>query len=215
MSHLDYRTFYQRYLPHIQPPGATLFITFRLADSLPMSALLHLRAEAEQRTKILNAITDSDERARRAYQEQRRVFRIWDELLETDHDGPVWLRDSRIAALVAQSLHHRSGKVYDLDAFCIMPNHVHMVMKPLPKLDTTYHALPAIMQSLKSYTARQANRVLERQGTFWQPEFYDHVVRDEHEWRRIIRYVVYNPVKAGLAQEWTDWKWAYCRYLPE
>ena len=135
--------------------------------------------------------------------------------METCHDSPVWLRDPRIAALVAASLHHLNGQVYALDAFCIMPNHVHIVMKPLPKPDNTYHALISMMHSLKRYTARQANLMLERRGSFWQPENYDHVVRDEDEWQRIVRYVVYNPVKAGLVQEWTAWEWTYCRYVPE
>jgi len=61
------------------------------------------------------------------------------------------------------------------------------------------------MQSIKRHTARQANLYLKRQGTFWQAESYDHVIRDEAEWQRIIHYVLYNPVKAGLVAEWQAW----------
>jgi putative transposase len=124
----------------------------------------------------------------------------------------LWLRDPRIAGLVSESLHHRDSQVYDLDAFCIMPNHVHLVYTPLPKADGTYHAMSAIMHSLKRYTARQANLLLGREGSFWQHENYDHVVRDEAGWRRIITYVLNNPVKAGLVQHWKEWPWSYCKH---
>ena len=65
------------------------------------------------------------------------------------------------------------------------------------------------MQSLKGYTARKANLLLERSGVFWQPESYDHVIRDANEWRRIITYVLNNPVKAGLVDTWEKWQWSY------
>jgi REP element-mobilizing transposase RayT len=65
------------------------------------------------------------------------------------------------------------------------------------------------MHSLKRYTARQANQLLGREGAFWQHENYDHVVRDEEEWQRIITYILNNPVKAGLVQNWEDWEWTY------
>lgn len=212
MSTLEYQLFYRRHLPHVQPPGATLFITFRLAGSIPTEVLQRLLTEAERGEEVLARITDPQERIRRAYLEQRRLFSKWDTALDTAQSGPFWLRDPRIADLVSESLHHRDSQVYDLDAFCIMPNHVHLVYTPLPKADGTYHAMSAIMHSLKRYTARQANLLLGREGSFWQHENYDHVVRDEAEWRRIITYVLNNPVKAGLVQHWKEWPWSYCKH---
>lgn len=212
MSTLEYQLFYRRHLPHIQPPGATLFITFRLAGSLPTEILQRLLTEAERVEAVLARILDPQERAQQAYLEQRRLFGKWDTALDTAQNGPFWLRDPRIADLVTESLHHRDGRVYDLDAFCIMPNHVHLVYTPLPKADDTYHAMSAIMHSLKRYTARQANLLLRREGSFWQHENYDHVIRDEAEWRRIITYVLNNPVKAGLVQHWEEWPWSYCKH---
>ena len=206
---LDYRPFYSRHLPHYQPSGATLFLTTRLAGSLPREAILRLLDEAEQSDLLLTRITDSRERAERAYLEQRRLFGEWDAELHGTKHGPFWLRDARIAELVAESLRYRDGQVYRLVAFCIMPNHLHLVIAPLPKADGVFHSLSAIMHSLKRYTARQANLLLGREGAFWQQESYDHVVRDESEARRIIEYVLNNPVKAGLAQSWEDWPWNY------
>jgi REP element-mobilizing transposase RayT len=72
--------------------------------------------------------------------------------------------------------------------------------------------MSAIMHSLKRYTARESNLLLGREGQFWQHENYDHVVRDEAELNRIIRYVLNNPAEAGLVERWEDWQWSYCKY---
>jgi len=189
-----------------------LFITFRLAGSIPKTVMTRLLEEANQIERMLSQLTNPQERAKRAYLEQRRLFGKWDAALDTNKNGPLWLSNPRIASLVAESIHYRDSEVYSLDAFCIMPNHAHLVYTPLAKPDGSYHAMSAIMHSLKLYTARQGNEVLGRKGNFWQHENYDHVVRDEAEWRRIIAYVVNNPVKAGLVQHWSEWEWTYCKY---
>ena len=123
----------------------------------------------------------------------------------------MWLRDSRIAGVVARACHYHNGQTYILDVFCIMPNHVHLVCTPLAKADGTYHAMSAIMHSLKGYTAHRANQILRRTGAFWQHENYDHVVRGDNEWRRISTYLLNNPVKAGLVSRPEEWEWSYCR----
>ena len=69
------------------------------------------------------------------------------------------------------------------------------------------------MMSLKRYTARQCNDILGREGQFWQHESYDHVIRNQAEWERIIKYVLDNPVKAGLVEKWDDWPWTYLREM--
>jgi putative transposase len=212
MSTLEYQISYRRHLPHIQPPGATLFITFRLVDSIPIEVQKQLEDEARRVDTILARISDLQERTQRAYLEQRRLFSKWDTALHVATSGPFWLREPKVADLVAEALHYRHCRVYDLDAFCIMPNHVHVVFTPLCKEDDTYHAIPAIMHSLKGRSACKANLLLGRRGDFWQHENYDHVIRDEAEWRRIITYVLNNPVKANLVQHWQDWPWTYSKY---
>ena len=67
------------------------------------------------------------------------------------------------------------------------------------------------MGSLKKHTALEANKVLHRTGAFWQHESYDHVIRDSKELERMIWYVLYNPVKAGLTDSWEKWRWTYCK----
>lgn len=212
MDPLAYKYLYRKNLPHIQPPGATLFVTIRLAGSIPSAVQQQLLEEARRSEKALERVSNSRERARQAYLEQRRMFGKWDAVLDASPSGPRWLSDPRVAQLVVDSLHYRDARVYELDTFCVMSNHVHVVFTPLRKEGETYHALPAIMHSLKRHTARQANLLLERQGQFWQHESYDHVVRDEAELQRIIRYVLNNPVEARLVTQWDEWPWTYCKH---
>ncbi|MCP5098236.1 MAG: hypothetical protein GY943_22025 [Chloroflexi bacterium] len=98
-----------------------------------------------------------------------------------------------------------------MDAFCVMSNHAHIVFTPLEKENDSYHALQTIMHSLKRYTAREGNKLLKREGAFWQHESYDHVVRNRNEWERIVKYVLNNPVKAGLVERWEDWPYTYLK----
>ena len=210
MGNFDYREFYRRRLPHIQPQGATLFVTFRLAGSLPQHVLEKLHAMDQEAERRRQAIADADERARRKIDDQKRSFARFDVALDA-LDGPVWLSDPAVSNLVKDALHFRDPAVYRLDAYCIMPNHIHVVLSPELDEDGQPLALQKILHSLKRYTALKANELLGRQGTFWQHESYDHYVRDHNEWRRLIGYVVDNPVRAGLVRSWDDWPWTYLR----
>lgn len=212
MSQFSFKNFYRRNLPHIQPEGATIFITFRLANSLPKEVIERLQAEKEQAEKRISQIADKREREKQLDLEHRRFFGKWDDALDSLVYGERYLSNPQIADLVAESVHYRDGKVYDLEAFCVMSNHVHLVCAPLEASEGKYHPLSKIMHSLKRYTAYEANQILGRDGAFWQHENYDHYVRDEAELERIIRYVIYNPVKAGLVDDWMKWKWTYCKY---
>ncbi|MDW7992967.1 MAG: transposase [Anaerolineae bacterium] len=214
MQTLRYQLFYRRRLPHWQPPGATFFITFRLRGSLPRQVLEQLVEERASAEKRLRQIQDLTVRTIETYREERRLFGKWDQALHTAREGPRWLEDPRIASLVAESLQYWNGKTYDLLAFCVMPNHVHLVCTPLEEADGEYFPLSAILHSLKGYTARRANQILSRTGPFWQRESYDHVVRNERELIRIIQYVQNNPVAAGLVQNWQEWPWTYPKDSP-
>ena len=206
----EFRIYYERHLPHYQPPDATLFITFRLAGSLPVHVIEQLRREAQFIEQQLTAIVDRGERARTAYAQHLRMFGRWDAALDNAVDVPRWLEQPAIAACVAEGLHWRDGRDYTLSAYCIMPTHVHLVAQPLRDEQGVPRALAAIMQSLKSRTGRRANQLLGQEGAFWQHESYDHYVRDDAELGRIIDYVIKNPVKAGLVAEPKDWPHTYC-----
>lgn len=210
---LTYQPSYRRNLPHIQPAGATLFVTPRLFGTLPESALLRLKAEREQRLRAIEQMDATDETKRAlVYDEEKRAFGRYDKLLDMATDGPKWLSDPRVAKLVCEAIHFRDGKMYDLIAFCVMPNHAHLVFAPLPKDEGEYHALSMIMHGLKGYTGWEANDILGLREHFWQHESYDHYVRDAYELARVVDYVLWNPVKAGLAESWEEWPWTYWKY---
>lgn len=248
MSQFEYQEFYGRNLPHIQRPEGTLFITFRLEGSIPQAVIdqwLMEKRKLEAVWKRLNAMSAAsvspapEVEAEDWLKFQRRWFAKFEDELHRETCGPVWLKEERIAGIVAEALRYRDGNVYRLDAYCVMANHVHAVVAPLlserqarelaenallrqrgliPPAQTDSlrnpgekSVLSVIMQSLKGYTARKCNLALGKSGQFWQHESFDHVVRDQAEWERTINYVLNNPVKARLVKEWQDWKWSYCR----
>jgi REP element-mobilizing transposase RayT len=123
---------------------------------------------------------------------------------ERFESGPLWLRDPRIANMLANSLVYGEAvrRFYCLHASVIMPNHVHAVIEPRT-------SMPAVMRWLKGRTGRVANRMLERVGApFWQDESFDHWVRTPEELRYLIGYVEDNPVNAGLVASRELWLWS-------
>lgn len=211
MSSLDFKPFYRKNLPHIQPPGAILFVTFRLADSLPRHVIQQLLEEREAIEKQIAALPTPQQKVER-YLAHKKQFAKWDHYLDRADSGPMWLQETAVARLVTHSLHHLNGKQYDLDCYCLMSNHAHILIQPLLDENGRYHAIARIMHSLKGYTATEANKVLGRNGRFWQEESYDHIIRDEAELNRIRQYILYNPVKAGLVDNPEDWPWNYSKY---
>jgi len=201
-NNLSFREYYRR-LPHFQIEGATYFITFRLANSLPIKAFDKL---AEEKQKINKLPENQRESAHQAW------FVQYDDYLDKALHGNIYLKHEQVADLIAESIRFRDGNVYDLISYCIMLNHVHLVCKPLEKFEGTYFGLTEILHSLKRHTAREANKILQRSGTFWQDESYDHFIRDDAELDRVVKYVLYNPVKAGLVKEQAEWKWSYSKY---
>ena len=220
-----------RSLSH-HPPDSILFVTFRLAGTVPKSILRLLRAKGvfTREKAHRSAQLESDSPERRAHSQKIREFhRQWfgkfEDILHKAKNGPTWLKDDRVAKIVADALHYRDGSIFRLDCYCIMSNHVHAVFAPFlserelreirlyegVSFLSKNPPLDAIMKSLKGYTAWEANRVLGRKGTFWERESYDHVVRDDLELHRIVNYVLNNPVKAGLVKDWKEWKWSYRR----
>ena len=198
------------YLPHVKREGARYFVTFRLTDSLPKEVLLKIqgqRAEALQRhsaqreaAKMLQTNplpADALEEVEREY--RRKLERYLDKGF-----GNCWLKRPDTADMVACALVFFEGQRYLLDDWVVMPNHIHVVFWPMPN-----ETVSAIVQSWKRHTAREANKILKRTGTsFWQPEPYDHWIRNDEEHARCCRYVRFNPVKAGLCAAPEDWRWS-------
>jgi REP element-mobilizing transposase RayT len=189
-------------LPHLKRAGAAYFVTFRLAETLIRDVLPQLKREREA---IIEAASAQNRPL--TWQEQQELFNWYaqrvDKHLDAGH-GDCWLKRLDIARLTAGALRFFEGKRYTLHAWTIMPNHVHVVVRPEPP-----HTLSDIMKSWKGYTAVQANRLLGREGSpFWQTESYDHCCRDEADRARCCVYTSMNPVNAGLCARPEDWPWS-------
>lgn len=202
--------YYHRNLPHYHMEGFPLFITFRLFGSLPVDVLAQLKAQRESELKALKNAT-SPER----YEIEKKHFVRYDDWLDRYEFGPRWLQAESIAKIVAKEINNLNDDRYRLMAYCIMPNHVHLLIESLVSVQANHRGKSAkypitdTLRLLKGRTARDCNLELKRSGSFWQHESYDHVVRDDKELSRIILYILNNPVKAGLAKKWNDWKFTY------
>jgi putative transposase len=212
MKNLEYRKYYQRNLPHFQPQGATFLVNFCLASSLPAAVIEELRLETEKLERCLAEVKENDQKAILREQIKRQHIDNWDDALHTTKHGTFYLREDAVARIVSDSIRFHDREWFDIEAFCIMPNHVHLVITPLKKPDGVEFSLSQIMHNIKRNSAKQANILLNRTGAFWQHENYDHYIRDNMELHRILTYVLSNPVKAGLVDDWTQWKWSYCKH---
>jgi REP element-mobilizing transposase RayT len=188
-------------LPHWEREEGLYFITFHLVDSLPQRAL----DEMVERNKILKAakclgvhLTPAQEELIAKYSQVR---------IEAYFDrgaGECVLKDQRIAEAMAATLRYWHGKRYRLVAWCIMPNHVHIICRFL-----TGQKLSDVVKGWKVHSAREANRILRRSGPMWRREYCDRLIRGEGEFNRAIRYVLSNPERAGLK----NWKWVWSEGL--
>jgi len=185
-------------LPHWEKDAGLYFITFRLADSLPEAVLKKIA----ERHCILNEAKRVG--AHLLPSQEVLVDEYCPAKMEEYFDrgtGACFLGDSRIGEVMAGALRFWEGKRYRLLAWCVMPNHVHVVCRLLPGQE-----LSKVLHGWKSFAAKKANEVLGRSGVFWQREYYDRLIRDGEELERAVRYVVCNPEKAGLK----EWKWVWC-----
>jgi putative transposase len=129
------------------------------------------------------------------------AFVRMDRLLEECRSGPTYLKMPDIAQLAADAIRQGAPSDYDLDAWVIMPNHVHLLITP-------HIHISKLMQKLKGTIAHESNKLLRQTGEpFWQRESYDRLVRDAEEFRRIESYILRNPVRAGLARSAEEYPW--------
>lgn len=200
------KTHYQRKLPHILPPGATIFFTFCRAGSLPAAVLQQL-AEAQELARQAVTSTPVEQQPEAIIRIKKQQFARFDALLDQATHGPSWLSTPDAAELVMKEIAALAELRVVILAYCLLPNHVHLVVQ-LP--DEATFSAARMMQRLKGRTARAANKLLHQPGhPFWQHECYDHVVRDCKEEERITAYILNNPGKAGLADDCTQWPYSH------
>lgn len=189
------------HLPHLKKEGASYFVTFRLAGTLPASVLQKFKLGRE---RILQQALAAKRPL--TWHEQEELFRWYshrvDAWLDAGH-GECFLRQPKIAKLVADALRFFDGHRYELRAWVVMPNHVHAVVRPHPP-----ETLSRLLHTWKSFSSKQANKLLGRTGVFWQSESYDHLIRDDDDHARCVVYTVNNPVSAKLCTRPDNWPWS-------
>jgi len=178
-----FRGWHERgYLPHFDAPHVTQLVTFMLDDSFPVT----------RRTEWEPYLNEPDTSAR------RRKLEAW---LDRGH-GECWLNRPSIADPVKSALLARNTTDYHLRAWVIMPNHVHLVV------DILDLPLAKLLNLWKGKSARAANKLLGRNGPFWQTDYFDTLIRDEAHLRQAVRYVEANPMKACLVKAASEWPWS-------
>jgi type I restriction enzyme R subunit len=178
----------RNHLPHWQQGEAWVFVTWRLGDSLPKAKLDEWKAEREAWVK--HHPEPWDEKTEAEYHE--RFSRQIDEWLDQG-SGSCVLKDPANAKIVADALRHFDGERYELASFVVMPNHVHVLFRPLRG-----HALPEILKSWKGFTAREINKRIGKTGALWQDEYFDRLIRNERHFFKVAEYIRENPGKAKL-----------------
>jgi putative transposase len=176
------------YLPHWDFPGALQAVTFRLADSVPAAVIKKWEKELENNP-------DDKERYRQLH---RNIAQY-----EDAGHGAAIFRDEACAAIVQDELLRHHGIKYQLHDWCVMPNHVHVLIMLLKD-----HALGEVVQQWKGVTSMQLNRLLGQSGRLWQPDYFDRSVRDMDHFYNCRSYIRNNPVKAKLCEKPEDWRYS-------
>jgi REP element-mobilizing transposase RayT len=179
------------YLPHYNNRETIQSVTFRLADSLPQSTLRHMDAEL---AGLKPAKIDATRR--------KRIEKWLDAGM-----GCCALKHPELAGLMQNTLKTWDGERYRLFAWCIMPNHVHVLVETLAPLSK-------IVQSWKSFTGRWALEKNAELGfgipgrSLWMREYWDRYIRDAEHFAKVRTYIEHNPVSAGLCATPADWPWS-------
>ncbi len=188
----DHRGWHSRgYLPHFDAEDAFQSVTFRLVDSVPAHTIERWKTD-------LKWTEETKQNSKEAV-----TLRNLVEKYEDRGFGACYLRDRRIASLVRGALQRFDNERYKLIAWCIMPNHVHVMMKTISGC-----SLSSVIQNWKSFTAHMANKLLGRKGRFWMPGYFDRYIRNQNHYLDAFMYVIFNPVKAGLVESPEKWPWS-------
>jgi putative transposase len=190
------------YLPHCDFAGNLQAITFRLADSLPAHVLEKWRQEFERDR------TSEDLNVRR--RAETGLHRRLTSLEDAGH-GSCLLREPTNAEMVQRILIEGHKSAYRLIEWCVMPNHVHVMIQ-----EYEGYPLAVVIKRWKGVSGMQINRLVGREGRLWMPDYHDRLIRDENHFYDARAYIRNNPVKARLCENPEDWAYSSCgiRWTP-
>lgn len=199
--------YHTKKLPHFQPAEGTFFVTYRLFGSIPMEVVREMQAEFEKKKAAVsnNSKLSLAEKKQLLYDCQKWHFGQVDAFLDKAPNEPHWLKNKAVAKIVSESIHTCEARYFQLWCYCIMANHVHLLITLKPESPVLFQ----VLQNHKSFTGGVCNEFLGLEGKFWERESYDHLVRKNGEFERIMFYILNNPVKAKLVKNWWDWPSTY------
>lgn len=174
------------YLPHLDAPGELQALTFRLPDALSRQVIERWKRELGDQTDQSGA------------EELRKKIARY----EDSGFGECLFKHPAHAEAVESCLLHSDGERYRLLEWCIMPNHVHVLIATMKGTK-----LGDVVRIWKTYSARSINASLQRRGPVWEDDYHDRYIRDEVHLHSARSYIRMNPVKAGLCQRAEDWPW--------
>jgi REP element-mobilizing transposase RayT len=192
---------FRRNLPHIYQKDAIYDINFRLADTIPNKILQDYLSEKQRLQKLGKS---------------HLLHQLFNDHIDYYQDNSYseinWLSYPEILDITKKAISFYENKRYKVICYCIMSNHVHLIINTFK---FPYFPLGETLGSIKKYSARESNKLLNRKGSFWHSENYDRIIRDRNELDRAIKYVIFNPVNAGLIKDWSNWNGTYVdqRYL--
>jgi putative transposase len=214
------KTEYRQRLPHIQPVGSAFFVTFSLFGSVPKKKLDTLKEKYILRFKKATEIIDAHRRNLEIFTLRKQYLIEYDNILDAINKGPDYLKDNNIRNIITKELFKNDGLLYDLTAYCIMSNHVHILIDTSIQLseisddielEMKYVSLDKIMKKIKGPTAMYCNKLLHRSGQFWERESFDIYIRNEKMFNNVISYILQNPVKAGIVKHWEEYPVSYVK----
>jgi len=206
---------YHRHLPHWRQAGATYFVTFRLADSIPRNILLQWHEERVRWLKahgITNELPEDEKTKRYAAipeKERKRIEGDDARRLHIELDlchGCCLLRAAVNAEILQQAMLHFHSERCWIGDFTVMPNHVHLLVQPFDE-----HPLEEWLQSVKSYAARRFDKKAMKEGRVFQQESYDRIVRNREELEAYRKYITNNGIKAQLNE--SEFRYYRCDWL--
>lgn len=216
---------YKGKLPHFDHIGATFFVTFSLYNSLPVPIAKALKAERtndREEIKTDKKLTDS-EKEKKLEEIERKYFLKYDAILDSETYGDRYLSETTCMEIMKEVMAEYDGKYYLLEAYCVMPNHVHLLIDtsiqlPIDGSDIViekYKYLFQIMNKIKGKTGLLLNKHCGTSGQVWEYESFDKYIRNAIHFQRSLHYTLNNPVKATLVKEWSDWAGTYCREIKQ
>ena len=197
----------RHYLPHIENKQFQM-ITFRLYDSVPREVRESWKIMLESLRTTPRTPTPGTPASslRKDTDEDRQAARQLLKLIDTYEDagyGQCFMRDRNIARIVEDTIFYYDKKKYDLAAWCIMPNHVHVLCSM-----QNGNTLSSVLHSWRSFSSNKINEQLNRRGKVWMNEYFDRFIRNEEHFRKAVEYIHNNPVKAGLSPTPEQYPWS-------